>query len=94
MKFQPGDLMLVEFFDHCSGIDHLLKFVTMGRLIAIDRDRILLDYWAYLDPAVERDINVDRVAVSLGSVISMTRLKKAETIIIKRKIATERFYTK
>jgi len=91
-RFKRGDLILVEFWDHCSGVDNLLKFITLGRLINIDHERILLDYWAYADDKEFRDNNVDRLSVSLGSVISISRLRYTNTVQIERKIKINAFY--
>ncbi len=54
-----GETLRVTFLDHCTNASEPNTHIVYGRLADVSEEYLVIDWWAHLDPAVERKIGVE-----------------------------------
>ena len=63
MRLRKGQIVAVEFLDHCEGADAPIPFAVYGYLVSASRKSLTIDSWRYLDPVKPYDDNVKRFTI-------------------------------
>ncbi len=54
MRLRRGQVVAIEFLDHCEGGSTPIEFVVFGRLAAVKPQSLTVAAWTYADKAKER----------------------------------------
>jgi len=54
-----GQILQVQFLDHCTNASEPNTHIVYGRLAEIADEYLVIDWWAHLDPATERKIGTE-----------------------------------
>lgn len=72
-----GDIVALEFDDHCSGADELVRFVAYGKVAKVTRASVTIDCWHYADESeTDRGENVDRYTIARKTIKSAKVLRE------------------
>jgi len=73
-----GQLVEVEFLDHCENASTPLRFVVYGRLSSITKEAIAVDSWCYANKRTRYDCNVRRTTIVRSAIKRIRRLTQTE----------------
>ena len=69
-----GQIVMVEFLDHCEGGDEAILFRVYGEVATVSRTNIGIDAWAYADSEQEHDDNETRFNIVRRAIVRWARL--------------------
>jgi len=76
MRVCRGQVLAVEFDDHCEDDDEPMRFIVYGRVACVSRRHLVLDSWAHVDPERERDDgNVKRWTIVRSAIVRVDWLE-------------------
>lgn len=73
-RLRRGQIVAVEFDDHCQGGADPIRFVVYGELAEVTRSHLKIDSWAYADRRAAHDPNESRFTLVRAAVRRVTVL--------------------
>ena len=69
-NLKPGDLVQIEFLDHCEDGDDAMRFYVWGRISRITRHAVTVTCWDFVNPE-------DAHTAAAGTIKSFSIVKTA-----------------
>jgi hypothetical protein len=76
MRLRKGQIVCVEFLDHCTGATEPLPFAVYGRLAHIDDKSLSVDVWCHRHKRHAYDDNVERFTIIRSAITKIVQLQE------------------